>query len=119
MIELGPGHLVGLGGAVGAMLRFAVSELLPTDSYPYATVTVNVLGSFLLGLATFAGLGGEAGLLVGVGALGAFTTFSSFSFETVRLWETGKQRRAVSNVVGTFGAASLAVGLAWLLTRGL
>lgn len=114
MIELGPGQLVGLGGAGGALLRYLISEGFRSHEYPYGTFAVNVLGSFLLGFATFSGVGGDTGLLVGTGMLGAFTTFSSFSFETVRLWETGERREAIVNLVGTFGVASVAVGLAWL-----
>jgi CrcB protein len=113
MIELGPGQLVGLGGAAGAVLRYLVSEAVADREYPSGTLLVNVVGSFLLGLVTFAGVGGDASLLVGVGGLGAFTTFSSFSYETVRLWETGDRRRAIYNLVGTFGGTSAAVLLAW------
>lgn len=119
MIELGPGQLVGIGGAGGALLRYLVSEVFRTQEYPYGTFAVNVLGSFVLGLATFSGVGGEAGLLIGTGLLGAFTTFSSFSFETVRLWERGDRSEAVTNLVGTFTAASIAVVIAWVITNGL
>lgn len=119
MIDLGPGQLVGIGGAGGALLRYLVSEVFRTSEYPYGTFVVNVLGSFLLALATFGGVGGQAGLLVGTGLLGAFTTFSSFSFETVRLWERGARREAVTNLLGTFAMASGAVGLAWVLVGWL
>ncbi len=119
MIELGPGQLVGIGGASGALLRYLVSEVFRTSEYPYGTFTVNVLGSFFLGLATFSGVGGQTGLLVGTGLLGAFTTFSSFSFETVRLWERGERREAIANLLGTFTMATVAVGLAWVLAGWL
>ena len=118
MIELGPGNLVGIGGATGALLRYLVSTVVPADRYPVGTIAVNVLGSFLLGVITFAGVGGDVGLLVGTGLLGAFTTFSSFSFETVRLWETGDRRHAVGNLLVTFLGAIAAIGLAWALVRG-
>jgi CrcB protein len=117
VIHLGPAHLVGIGGATGALLRYLVSEFVPAGEYPYGTIAVNVLGSFLLGLAVFAGIGGDTGLLVGTGLLGAFTTFSSFSFETVRLWETGDRRRAVGNLLGTFLGAVGAIGVAWAIAR--
>ena len=113
MIELGPGQLVGLGGAGGALLRYLISEGFRSHEYPYGTFAVNVLGSFLLGFATFSGVGGDTGLLVGTGMLGAFTTFSSFSFETVRLWETGERLRAAVNAVGNLLGAGLAIGLGW------
>lgn len=117
MIHLGPGQLVGLGGAAGAVLRYLVSESVANREYLSGTLLVNVVGSFLLGFVTFAGVGGEAGLLVGVGGLGAFTTFSSFSYETVRLWETGDRRRSVYTLVGTFGGTTVAVLLAWGTVR--
>jgi len=51
--------------------------------------------------------------LVGVGACGAFTTYSSFSVQTVRLWEDGKRGYAVLNAVGNLVSSLIAVGLAW------
>jgi CrcB protein len=76
---------------------------------------VNVVGSFALALVTFLGASSEVALLVGTGACGSFTTFSSFSFETVRLWETGERARAAVNAAGNLAAAGLAIGAAWLL----
>lgn len=115
--------LVGLGGAVGALARYWVGELLAdhpaSDRFPAPTVAVNVLGTFLLGLLTFAGAGAEATLLVGTGACGAFTTFSSFAFETVRLADDGFVRAAARNAAGTLLLALAGVWIgaavvAWL-----
>lgn len=114
-----PAHLVGLGGAVGALLRHLVGQAVDGGDFPLGTVTVNVLGTFALGLVTFAGMDREVLLLVGVGACGSFTTFSSFSVDTVRLWERGERTTAVVNAVGTLLAAFAALGLAWLLAKGL
>jgi CrcB protein len=113
-----PPLLVGVGGALGALGRFAVTRYVPAETLPMGTLAVNVLGSFLLGLVTFAGAGENLLLFVGVGACGSFTTFSSFSFETVRLYERGHPWRAALNAVGTLLGAGLAVGLAWLLASG-
>ena len=70
--------LVALGGAAGAVLRFYISETLPSEAFPWATLSVNLVGSFLLGIvmaASLANVLGEAeALLLGVGVLGAFTT---------------------------------------------
>lgn len=107
--------LVGLGGALGAVARYAVGELVETDGFPAATLTVNVLGTFVLGVLTFAGAGSELTLLVGTGACGAFTTFSSFSVGTVEMWERGDRGGAVGYALGTLVAAGVAVALAWLL----
>ena len=75
--------LVGVGGAVGATARYAAGQTLRTEArLPVSTLFVNVVGSFVLGLVAF-GASDETFLLVGVGACGAFTTFSSFSCETV------------------------------------
>lgn len=114
MTALDPAHLVGTGGALGALCRVYVSQRFEGD-YPTGTLAVNVIGSFALGLVTFAGAGETAVLLVGTGACGSFTTFSSFSFETVRLVEEGKAGWAAANaLVNLFGALA-AIALAWLV----
>jgi fluoride exporter len=87
---------VALGGAVGATLRYAlglgiVRATGPTD-FPLAILTANVVGSFLMG--AFVVAAARYGLthlspLVATGLLGGFTTFSSFSLETVTMWERG------------------------------
>lgn len=112
---IAPAHLVGVGAVIGAVCRYAVGESLPDEQFPAGTLAVNVLGSFLLGLVVFAGF--ERGILqfVGVGFCGAFTTYSSFSFETVRLWETGERVRAGLYAGGTLVLAVAGVGLAALL----
>jgi len=119
MVNLDPAHVVGTGGAVGALLRYYVSERVDVDAFPLGTLTVNVLGSFALGLVTFAGAGNDLALFLGTGACGSFTTFSSFSFETFRLWETGERARAAANALGNLAGAGIAIGLAWLLVRAL
>ena len=108
-------QLVGFGGAVGASLRYLVGEVVPAESIPHDTLTVNVLGSFALGLVTAIGASTEIALLVGTGVCGSFTTYSSFSVGTVRLWERGEQTQAVGYAFGTFALCALAVGLAWVL----
>ncbi|WP_079233688.1 CrcB family protein [Halolamina sp. CBA1230] len=109
--------LVGLGGAVGAVLRYAAGELLADADAPFpaSTLAVNTLGTFALGLLTFAGAGDEALLLLGTGTCGAFTTFSSFSVETVRAWEGGDRAVAAGYAGGTLVLAGVALGIAWLL----
>ena len=78
---------VAIGGAIGAMLRFAISEWVGT---PQGTLLVNAVGSLLLGMC-MAGLAAELvskemTIFVGTGILGAFTTMSTFSVETIELW---------------------------------
>ncbi|WP_154660596.1 fluoride efflux transporter CrcB [Halopiger goleimassiliensis] len=110
-----PAHLVGTGGAIGASLRHLVYLRFSGDRFPTATLAVNVVGSFLLGAAVFAGLGESTMQLLGVGICGAFTTFSSFSVETVQLYERGDRALAVANAVGNLVLSLAAVGLAWAL----
>lgn len=121
---MNPAHLVGVGGALGAVARYLVGLLVESSGlddagFPWATFVVNVLGTFLLGVLTFGAVADDAMLLLGVGACGAFTTFSSFSFETVRTWETGRRRLAAGYAVGTLLAAGVALGLSWGLVTAL
>ena len=121
--------MVALGGAAGAVLRYAVGRLAITYLGPstvLGTFLVNVTGSFVLGL--FITLALERSpfpvntrlvLMIAVGLLGSYTTFSTFSFESIRLIESGYMMRAglsiLGNVVLSLGAAYLGV----LLGRAL
>jgi len=110
-----PAALVGLGGALGAVARHAVYERVDnTTDVPGATLAVNVIGSLALGAATGLGatgaLGGDAVLFVGTGACGAFTTFSTFAFETVDRYERGLGV-AAANAAATLALALLAAAL--------
>jgi len=114
-----PAYLVGTGAAVGAVARYLVANLVVkwqgSGPFPTATLVVNVIGSFVLGLVVLGGASDPAALLIGTGACGAFTTYSSFSVQTVRLWEDGKVGLAAVNAVGNFALSAAAVGVAWLL----
>ena len=84
--------LVGLGGAIGSILRYLVTEIIPSNQMPYGTITVNLLGSMLLGI-MFGAIAADAIisqdniLLFGTGLLGAFTTMSAFAMDTINLTE--------------------------------
>ncbi|MGQ3331064.1 fluoride efflux transporter CrcB [Halorubrum sp. FL23] len=106
-----PAHLLGTGGAIGAVLRYTVDQLIVHDRFPFSTLTVNAVGSFVLGFVAFAGVSSDLALFVGAGACGSFTTYSSFSVQTVRLWETGDRLRAVIYAVGTLGLCLLVAGI--------
>lgn len=110
-----PGILVGAGGVVGALLRYVVYELIPNREYPLATLIVNVVGSFVLGVVIFAGMSEGALLFIGVGVCGAFTTYSTFAVDTIRLWEDGNVRESVAHAVLNLVCSLAGVGLAWLL----
>jgi len=115
MVALDPAHLVGIGGALGALARYYVGQAVDRKSFPLGTLTVNVVGSFVLGLVTFLAPRESVALLVGTGACGSFTTFSSFSFDTVRLWEQGRPAVALGNAVVNLAGALAAIGLAWVV----
>ncbi|MBI0383663.1 fluoride efflux transporter CrcB, partial [Streptomyces albiflaviniger] len=98
--------LVIAGGMVGAPLRYLTDRAVQTrhDSvFPWGTFLVNVVGCLVLGLLTGAAAEGAASqrlqLLLGTGLCGALTTYSTFSFETLRLAEEGARLFAVANVV--------------------
>lgn len=111
-------QLVGVGGALGAVLRYAVYAAVGDTEYPYATLVVNILGSFLLGIVTFGVFSDETFLLFGVGLCGSFTTYSSFSVDVVRLWERNHRLLAVAHAMGNLVLSLGAIGAAWLLTAG-
>ena len=116
---------VALGGALGAPLRYLVDRAVQVraDSvFPWGTLTVNVLGSFMLGLllgaATAGGVPDAVVAAVGVGLCGAFTTYSTFGYETVRLASDGARLLAVLNAAVSV-AAGLAAALAGVLLAHL
>ena len=119
---------VALGGSLGAVARYMLSAWVnhvSTSAFPWGTYLVNVVGSCLFGVLfvlVFANQPHreELRLLVLVGFMGAFTTFSTFSFETVRLLESGLWGMALSNMAASLLTcvlgAWLGMGLARLLS---
>ncbi|MBL4811114.1 MAG: fluoride efflux transporter CrcB [Rhodobacteraceae bacterium] len=112
--------IVALGGAVGAVLRYltglgALRVFGP--GFPWGTFTVNLVGSFLMGLCfvLLAEKSGQARLLLMTGALGGFTTFSAFSLDAVTLWQRGAHLSAASYTFGTviLGFVGLIAGIAF------
>ncbi|MEW9531637.1 fluoride efflux transporter CrcB [Microbispora sp. NPDC049125] len=95
--------LVFVGGAVGAPVRYLLDRLVQRwhdGAFPWGTLTVNLLGSFVLGLLSATDPAGVARALLGTGFCGALTTFSTFGYETVRLLEEGSARAAAVNALG-------------------
>ena len=107
--------LVGLGGALGSMARYGMGLALPSTGFPYATLAVNVIGCFCIGLAlpTMAraeAISPEVRLLAVIGFLGGFTTFSAFGNETVALMRPGSGAGvALLNIAANVGLGLAAV----------
>lgn len=118
--------LVALGGALGGMGRFAVANLMIHylgNRFPWGTLVVNASGAFLAG-----GLLGYQGMpsaplsplwlfTIG-GLLGGYTTVSSFSLQTVELWQSGHPERAALNAAATLLLGLAMAALGWLLAGG-
>ena len=109
---------IAVGGAFGAMLRFlsqATVYELYGKTFPLGTLFVNVTGSFLMGLLSIFlvekfNLGAEWHMAILVGVLGSFTTFSTFSIETLVLFEQGDVLKAMTNVMLS---VVLCIGAVW------
>lgn len=110
-----------LGGAVGAPARFLLDGFVQdrvAGVFPWGTFVINVSGSLLLGIVTglalYHGLSDLPRTAIATGLCGAYTTFSTFSYETVRLIEEGSVGQAAGNAFGSVaaGLAAAAVGLA-------
>ncbi len=117
---------VGAGGFIGAILRFLVSGWVQGSAtqFPIGTLSVNFIGSFLLGtlmfLSEFKGiLTEEARLFLCIGMLGAFTTMYTFGYETFRLMDQGQWGLVTANVLGSVMLAVLGVYLGKVLALQL
>ena len=126
MSALMPYLLVGLGGFIGANARFVVGRIAGTmfdTRFPVGTFVINVSGSFLLGalgtlIAQKAMPGSETmRLALGVGFLGAFTTFSAFTFETHSLLDDGSWLTATTNMFASLFVGLLAVRIGIVAAR--
>jgi CrcB protein len=130
MVVLMPYLLVGLGGFIGAIARFELARAigaLVESRFPWGTFAINVSGSFLLGVlgvivAQKTAPDSEAlRLALGVGFLGAFTTFSTFEFETHALLDDGSWVMALANMIASLllGLVAVRAGIvlakAWLI----
>ena len=114
--------LVGIGGCLGAICRYGIGQLcklLPL-TLPLATFLVNIMGAFFIGV--FHGLASNQGILspngllfLTTGLLGGFTTFSTFSLESINLLEQGKIGIALSNIILQVGLGLLACYLGKIL----
>ena len=115
---------VALGGAIGATARYATYRMLAVHGpgFPVATVVVNVVGSFVMGLLAVLmaqRIGNDYAPLLLTGVLGGFTTFSAFSLDALTLWERGQTGGAAIYVVASVVLSLLAVVAGLAMGRGL
>ncbi|MFZ4056595.1 MAG: fluoride efflux transporter CrcB [Ferruginibacter sp.] len=111
-----PFLLVAFGGALGSIARYGLSLLLNGKSFPWATLSVNIVGSFIIGVVAAIALANENfnnqwRLLLATGICGGFTTFSAFTLENLQLIQEGKWLQ-----MATYTSLSLLGGLiaVWL-----
>lgn len=106
-----------IAGAAGAVARYVLDGAVQSrvgGVFPWGTFVINVTGSLVLGviagLALYQGLPGAPRAILGTGFCGAYTTFSTFTYESVRLGEEGSRVTALTNVIGSTLAGVLAAG---------
>jgi fluoride exporter len=120
---------IALGSALGGMARYwcsGIAAVLIGETFPWGTLIVNVLGSFVIGFfATLTGPGGriyvgsDVSQFVMLGLCGGFTTFSSFSLQTLNLVSDGEWARAGANIVGSVVCCLIAVWAGYILAASL
>jgi CrcB protein len=118
---------VAIGGAIGSVLRYLIhtqSSQWFGSTFPYGTLLINVVGSLLIGFLSYTlieriSVSEEVRLAVLVGVLGGFTTFSTFSLETLNLLTQGHFISALSNVIFSVVACLLACFLGLSLARAI
>lgn len=114
--------LIALGAAVGAPLRYLTDRAIQArhdSAFPWGTLTVNVAGSFVLGLVTGLPADPAVTALLGTGFCGALTTYSTFSYETLRLAQGGARFYAGMNVLASVVAGLGAAGLGLLVAQSV
>ena len=118
--------IIGLGGFVGAILRYWISGWIQSGflTFPLGTLGVNFVGSLLLALIMYASeyrglFGEEVRIFMTIGVLGSFTTMSTFSFESMKLLEQSEHMMFVLNLIGTVSLCLLAIYLGKLIIFGM
>ena len=116
---------VAIGGALGSLARYALSTYIfdvSIHKFPYATLAINVLGSFAMGILFVlivekAAMPSEMRSLLMIGFLGAFTTFSAFSLDALGLWQNGHVFMSLVYMLATVILCLIAISSAIWLTR--
>jgi CrcB protein len=113
-MDMGSLISVGIGGFIGACVRYLITKATTVFEFPFGTLLSNVLAGFCIGLIigierNSSALPGSAKLFLTTGLLGGLSTFSTFSLETVRFLETGRHVTAIINVGVNVGLSLLCV----------
>lgn len=118
--------LVAIGGAIGAASRYLIGGWVQSfagTGFPLGTFFVNVTGSMIigliLGLAERGTLSGQARLLLAVGVMGGYTTFSSFSYDNLGLLQSGETGRLLMNIAGQLAVGLFAAYLGVVVARAM
>ena len=112
--------LVGFGGAIGSILRYTASFLISSKYFPWPTLTVNIIGSFIIGIVFAMSIKDEYffnhwKLFLATGICGGFTTFSAFSIENMGLLQSGKIAMALIYIIISVVAGIIATLLGYQL----
>ena len=117
---------VALGGAVGATTRYTILRILDHETIPYGTVVVNIAGSFIMGMIAAAFLLMPTHILsdhsrsfITVGVLGGFTTFSAFSWDTLKLLQSGENLLALFYLSASVIGSLIAVFIGYSLMKNI
>ena len=109
--------LSALGGAIGTALRYSISLYFSGDGFPWATLSVNMIGSLLLGIIAVALtqelISQDVALILGTGVLGAFTTMSAFSVETLNMFQNQQASSAIIYIAITMVICPILAFLGW------
>jgi CrcB protein len=117
--------IVALGSGIGGLFRYYISDLIQKNSaslFPIGTLTVNIIGSFIIGFVIFyldslKLISSEMRLFLTVGLCGGLTTFSTFSYETVKLFQDSEFLLAGANILLNVILTLIAVYLAYILSK--
>lgn len=119
--------LISIGAAIGGVFRYGLASFIQKrveSFFPYGTLVVNITGSFVLGFIMYyldekEFLSPQMRLFLTVGLCGGFTTFSTFSYETLNLIKNSQFLLAASNVLGSVFLCLIAIYLAYVLSKSL
>ena len=111
--------LVAAGGAIGAVVRYLVGLWLPSEPFPWTTLTVYLVGSMILGALACAAVSHQVisedlMLFLGIGILGAFTTLSTYSVESIKLYQDAEWAALGGYVLATSIGGPLLALLSWI-----